>query len=64
MEYQKLKKQYNALCVVFKRCQDVIKSQEESKGELQSQLQNKESEMNALRLELQNKPISVCWLID
>ena len=48
-EFRKLRKQYEALCVVFKRCEGIIKNQEKEKDELKKKLEESEKEVASLK---------------
>ena len=55
-EYKKLRKQYDALCVLFKRCQDVIKLQEKDKQELKEKVTAMETEVTTLKMDMNLHP--------
>lgn len=55
-EYKKLRKQYDALCVLFKRCQDVIKLQEKDKQELKNKVATVEAELTTLKTDMDSHP--------
>lgn len=39
-EYKKLRTQYEAICIVVKRCQDIIRKQQEEKAEWEKKWEN------------------------
>ena len=49
-EYKKLRTQYEAICVVVKRCQELVKKQQEERKELEGRLTAKDEEINTLKL--------------
>ena len=49
-EYKKLRTQYEAICVVVKRCQELVKKQQEERKELEGRLAAKDEEINTLKL--------------
>ena len=52
-EFRKLRKQYEALCVVFKRCEGIIKNQEKEKEELKTKLEESEKEVASLKNDIE-----------
>lgn len=50
-EYNRLKLQYDAICVIVKRCQDLVKKQQEEKDELEKKLKVAEDSLAAMKEE-------------
>ncbi|KAK8829533.1 hypothetical protein WA556_005451 [Blastocystis sp. ATCC 50177/Nand II] len=50
-EYKRLKTQYDAICVIVKRCQDLVKKQQEEKEELEKKLKVAEGSLAAVKEE-------------
>lgn len=58
-EYKQLRTKYEAICVVVKRCQDIIQKQQNEKKDLEKKLEETQSSQQSSRIKETDRVISV-----